>query len=157
MKQRFLKLTAMAALAAGMALAQTTPAPAQPPQPGPARQQAIRRGMARQRMMQALNLTDSQKQQAKSIFQQTRQTAKPLADQLKQNREALSAAIKTNNTAQIQSLASQQGNLRGQLLAARAEGMAKFYSILTPDQRAKADQIHEKVRQRMQQRQQLKG
>ncbi len=156
MKQRIFQLTAAAALAAGMAFAQTTPAPAQPAQPGPAGQHGMRRGMGmmRQRMVQALNLTDAQKQQAKTIFQQTRQTAKPIADQLKQNREALAAAIKANNVAQIDSLSAQQGVLRGQLLAARSEGLAKFYSILTPDQKAKADQIHENMKQRMQQRMQ---
>ena len=150
MKESILKLTAAAALAAGMAFAQTTPAPAQP---GTARPHAGRQAM-RHRMVQALNLSDSQKQQAKAIFQQTRQTAKPIADQLKQNREALSAAVKANNVAQIDSLSAQQGTLRGQLLAARSEGMAKFYALLTPDQRAKADQMHDRMKQRMEQRMQ---
>ena len=99
-------------------------------------------------MMQALNLTPDQKQQAKSIFQQNRQQMEPLLQQAKQNREALSAAIKANDTAQIQQLSTQQGNLQGQVVAMRSASMAKFYATLTPDQRAKADQIQQRVKAR---------
>jgi protein CpxP len=143
MKHQLTKLATVTALATGMALAQAT-APAPAPQRAP--------GMVRQRMMQALNLTDDQKAQAKSIFQQARQSAQPVREQLKQNREALAAAVKVNDTAQIQTLSTQQGNLRGQLLAIHSEAMAKFYSTLTPDQKAKADQMRQRIRQRMQQR-----
>ena len=51
----------------------------------PARHGDGLRGRMRQRMMQALNLTDAQKQQAKAIFQQARQNAQPL-EQLQENR-----------------------------------------------------------------------
>ena len=111
----------------------------------------------RQRMMQALNLTDAQKQQAKTIFQQAKQNAQPLAQQLKQNREALAAAVKANDVAQIHSLAAQQRQPAGQMLGIRTEAMAKFYSSLTPDQKAKADQMHERIKARMQQRRQQRN
>ena len=38
-----------------------------------------------------------------------------------------------------------------ELSAIRAEAMSKFYATLTPDQRAKADQIQQRVQQRMSQ------
>jgi Spy/CpxP family protein refolding chaperone len=136
-------------MAAGMAFAQ---APAAPAQPAPGKAWNGRRGAVRRHMMQALNLTDVQKAQAKALFQQARETAKPLAQQLKDTREAMSAAVKANDVAQIQHLAAQQGNLQGQLAAIRSEAMAKFYTNLTPEQRAKADQVQQRVRQRMQQR-----
>ena len=104
--------------------------------------------------MQALNLTDAQKQQAKTIFQQAHQNAQPIAAQLQQNRDALAAAVKANQTAQIQALATAQGNLRGQVLTIRAGALAQFYQILTPDQRTKADQVQQRIRQRLQQRRQ---
>jgi Spy/CpxP family protein refolding chaperone len=110
--------------------------------------------MVRQRLMQALNLTDDQKAQAKAIFQQARQSSQSVRDQLKQNGEALAAAVKANDTAQIQTLSAQQGTLRGQLLAIQSEAMAKFYNTLTPDQKAKADQMRQRIRQRIQQRMQ---
>jgi Spy/CpxP family protein refolding chaperone len=77
------KLGLIAAIAAGMAVAQ----PAVPAR-GPGRQ------MVRQRMMKALDLTDSQKEQARQIFQQARKTAQPVAKQLKDNRQALQAAFR---------------------------------------------------------------
>ncbi len=149
MKKNIVRFVTAAALAAGMAMAQ---APAAPAQPGAARPWAARKGAMRHRMMQALNLTDAQKQQAKTIFQQAKQNAQPLAQQLKQNRQALADAVKANNVAQIHSLALQQGNLKGQVLGIRSEAMAKFYTILTPDQKAKADQLHQQRKDRMQQR-----
>ena len=105
-----------------------------------------------QRLAQALNLSDAQKEQAKTIFQQAKQNAQPLAQQLKQNREALAAAVKANDAAQIHSLAAQQGNLRGQMVAIRSEAMAKVYSTLTPDQKVKADQMRQQMKSHMRQR-----
>jgi Spy/CpxP family protein refolding chaperone len=52
----------------------------------------------------------------------------------------------------IHDLALTQGNLAGQLVAARSEALAKFYSVLTPEQRAKADLMSQKVRQMLKQR-----
>ena len=145
MKTHLTKFATVAALAAGMAFAQT-PAPSTPAQTAP---KAIRgRAGIRHRMMQALNLTPDQKQQAKSIFQQNRQQMAPVLQQAKQNREALSAAIKANDTGQIQQLSTQQGNLQGQVVAMRSASMAKFYATLTPDQRAKADQIQQRIKAR---------
>ena len=71
---------------------------------------------------------------------------------MKQNRQAFAAAVKANDTAQIQTLAGQQGNLMGQVAAIRGASMARFYSTLTPDQRTKADQIQQKIQQRIEQR-----
>ena len=149
MNSNLIRFAAVAALATGMSFAQqATPAP----RPAPAKPMAGMRARVRNRMMQNLNLTDAQKQQAKAIFQQARQTAQPIRQQLQQNRQAMSAAVKADDTAQIQSLATTQGNLRGQVMAIRAQALAKFYGGLTPDQRAKADQMHEQFRQHLEQR-----
>jgi Spy/CpxP family protein refolding chaperone len=131
----------IAAMAAGMALAQ----PAAPAR-GAGRQ------VARHRMMKALDLTDAQKEQARQIFQQARETAKPVAQQLKDNRESLRVAIQANDVAQIQTLSAQQGALHGQMAAIRSAAMAKFYSGLTPEQRARAEQFRSKIQQRRGQR-----
>lgn len=136
----------VAAIAAGLVIAQ----PAVPAR-GAGRQ------VARHRMMNALDLTDAQKQQAKEIFQQARETAQPVAKQLKDTREALHAAIQANDTAQIQTLSTQQGALQGQLSSIRSAAMAKFYSNLTPEQRAKAEQMRSKIRERMGQRRKANG
>jgi len=149
--KHLVKFATIAAMAAGLTFAQTT-APAAPAQPQSGKTHAGMRGAMRQRMMQRLNLTDAQKTQAKAIFQQAKQNAAPLREQLKQNRAALSAAVKANDVAQIHSLSLQRGNLEGQMLGIRSEAQAKFYANLTPDQRAKADQMRQNFKAHMQQR-----
>jgi len=132
-----------------MAFAQA-PAPATP-QPDPGKAGMKPRAM-HHRMLKALNLTAAQRQQAKTIFQQTKQNVQPIVQQAKQNREALAAAVKANDTAKIQQLAAQQGNLKGQVLAMRSDSIAKFYATLTPEQRTKAEELQQKLRQVKQQR-----
>jgi Spy/CpxP family protein refolding chaperone len=145
-----MKLSVVAALAAGMLFGQT---PSTTSGQAPVRPRAV----VRRRIAQALNLTDAQKQQAQAIIQQTRQTVQPLRQQSKENRQALMAAVKAGKgDVEIHQLALTQGNLAGQLVAARAEALAKFYSTLTPEQRAKADlmgqQLRRMFKQRLQQR-----
>ncbi len=101
-----------------------------------------------QKMVEALNLTPAQKQQAETIFGDARQKAQPIRQEMRQNREALTAAVKANNTAQIERLSVQQGNLMGKSLAIRTQARAKFYTILTPEQRMKADQMFERMHSR---------
>ncbi len=145
-----MKLSVVAALAAAIVFAQ---APSTTAQPGNGQASARPRAKVRRRIAQALNLTDAQKQQAQAIIQQTRQTVQPLRQQSKQNRQALIAAIKAGKgDVEIHQLALTQGNLAGQLAVARAEALAKFYNTLTPDQRAKADLMSQKVRQMLKQR-----
>lgn len=136
-----MRLSLIAALAAGLAFAQAPSTAVRP------------RAVVRKRIVQALNLTDAQKQQAQAIVQQTRQTVQPLKQQAKQNRQALMAAIKAGKgDVEIHQLALTQGNLAGQLVAARAEALAKLYATLTPEQRAKADLMGQKLRQMFKQR-----
>jgi Spy/CpxP family protein refolding chaperone len=157
MKTNLIQYATVAALAAGMAFAQT-PAP-QPPSGGTGNGATMmpRRARARRRMLQALNLTDAQKAQAKTIFQQARQSNQPLRQQLQQNRAALSAAVKAGDSAQIQQLAAAQGQIVGKMTAVRTQAMANLYATLTPDQRAKADQIQQRIRTRTQQRASQRG
>jgi Spy/CpxP family protein refolding chaperone len=134
------KLITLCAIAAGLALAQTptttsTTAPATP------------RVRVQKRLIQALALTEAQKQQAKAILQATRAQAQPLAQQLQADRQALSAAVQAGDTAAIQDLSAKMGTLRGQVLAARSQGMAQFFALLTPDQKTKAQDFLAKVKQ----------
>ena len=147
MKRRLTMFAATGAMAAGLMFAQQAPAVQQGGNHIPRQGNHM---MFRQRMAQRLNLTDAQKAQAKSIFQATRQSTLAVRNDLKANREALAAAVKANDTAQIEKLSRKQGELVGKLTVARTEAMAKFYQTLTPEQRAKVDQIHQNWRQHRQ-------
>jgi Spy/CpxP family protein refolding chaperone len=148
MKPNLMKFAVAAVMAAGMAFAQTAPA-----SPGRAAVGAPHTKRAEhQQMMQALNLTPAQKTQAKTIFGNAWQNSKPIFSQLRQNNMALAAAVRDNDSAKIQELASAQGKLRGELVANHESAMAKFYQILTPEQRIKADQMQAQAQARMQRR-----
>jgi len=149
MKPHLFQFAAVTALAAGMALAQ---APATGTRPAPQRVPFAHPVFGHEQMMQALNLTTVQQQQANTIFGDARQKAEPIRQEMRQNREALHAAVKANNTSQIERLSSHQGELQGKALAIRSEAMAKFYAILTPEQRTKADQMLSRMWRRMEER-----
>jgi len=149
MKNQMFRFAGVAAMAAGMAFAQgTSPSPS--PNPPAARRNLMRQHI--QRMEQQLNLTETQKTQAKSIFDNARTTAQPIRQQLRENHQALMSAAKAQDDSQIQQLSAKQGKLEGQLVAIRTEAFSKFYAMLTPEQRTKADQMHQQFRERMQNR-----
>jgi protein CpxP len=146
MKRHLITIATVAALAAGMAFAQAAAAPSKPARAG------LKLGAAvRQRILANLNLTDAQKAQAKEIMQQARMAAQPVRQQLQQGRQSLATAVKNNDTVQIQSLAAAQGALQGQVLAIQSAAKAKFYTILTPEQKTKAEQTQQKLKQLLQQ------
>ena len=149
MKPHLFQFAAVAVFAAGMALAQ---APATGTRPAPQRVPFAHPVFGHEQMMQALNLTTVQQQQANTIFGDARQKADPIRQELRQHREALHAAVKANNTSQIERLSSHQGELQGKALAIRSEAMAKFYAILTPEQCTKADQMLSRMWRRMEER-----
>lgn len=148
MKRNLIRFGTVAAMAAGMAFAQ---APAKAPQPPTGHFMEQRRNF-NERMMQELNLSDTQKQEAKAIFQKAREDAKPVREELKANREGLYAAIKANDTAKIHSLSAKQGSLMAKVIEIRSNARAQFYAKLTPEQRVKADQMHQQMMEKWQQR-----
>jgi Spy/CpxP family protein refolding chaperone len=97
-------------------------------------------------MARALNLTDAQKQQIKTIVQAQRPTMSPIRRQLAQNRASMltAAASGAFNQATVQSLANQRALLIAQLVVPRAYIQSQIYNqVLTPEQKAKADQMRQ--------------
>ena len=149
MKRYLFQFGAITGLAAGIALAQ---APATGIRPAPQTVPFTQPVFGHEQMMQALNLTTVQQQQATTIFGDAMQKAEPIREEMRQNREALHAAVKANNTLEIERLSSHQGELQGKALAIKSEAMAKFYAVLTPEQRTKADQMLSRIWQRGEER-----
>jgi Spy/CpxP family protein refolding chaperone len=148
MKNTWLRFGATAAIAGGMLLAaqEVGSRPAQP-----AVQQPHQRGGGA-RMARYLNLTPAQEARANAEFQAVRQSEQPIGQQLKQVRLGLFQAARANDTEKIDQLSPQEANLKGQISAMRNEARARIYSTLTPEQRAKADQIPAHFRQMRQRR-----
>ncbi|MGH9720090.1 MAG: Spy/CpxP family protein refolding chaperone [Bryobacteraceae bacterium] len=100
-----------------------------------------------------LDLTDAQKTQAQAIFDAAKQPAQAVAEQLKQGHDAMRAAMKAGKSdAELQQLAERQGALVGQLAAVHSKAFARFYATLTPQQKEKADTMHDFVRERIRSR-----
>lgn len=129
----------VAGLAAGMAFAQA-PQGAAPVHPH--RMEARRRAMRRKMMIGYLGLTDQQQTQAKAIFSSAHASAQPLRQQLKQVRADLHAAIQAGHP--VNDLAANEGKLRGQLVAIRANAAEQFRGLLTPAQLRKLQDLHAK-------------
>ena len=89
-----------------------------------------------------LGLTDSQKQSIQTILTDSSSASRASMDQLRTVRESMAAAVKANKSdAELTTLANQEGQLMAQLALARARSAAKIYTLLTADQKAKADKL----------------
>ena len=102
-----------------------------------------------ERISTQLNLTDQQKQQAKDIFSSERQAAHSARQELRQERKSVRLAIQAGKpAADIQQLAKNEAPQLGELAGLRAVAFAKFYSVLTPAQQQKLQNLHQGWRQR---------
>jgi len=154
MKNKWVRFLAVPAMAGGMLLAAGAVASSQTAQP-PAGQGRQNRG---ERMANYLNLTGAQRAEARAELHGAWQSAQPIRQQLRQLHQQMFQAIRANDTGAIQQLSAQEGSLKGQLSAMRRQVFAKLYASLTPEQRAKADQLpahFRQMRQRRMQNQQL--
>jgi periplasmic protein CpxP/Spy len=108
-------------------------------------------------MAKALNLTDAQKAQIKSIMQANRTTNGPLMQQITQNRLAMLNATSNGafDQAKVTALASQQAQLMAQMTVLKESTQHQIYTrVLTPEQRATADQMRQKQITRINERMQ---
>lgn len=106
----------------------------------------------KQSLSKRLGLNEAQKTQAKAIFSAACEEAKPLITRLRSEHEALSAAIRANDTARIEQTAKAQAEILSQLTAIRGKAMAKFYATLTPEQKALADRMQARMKDRVRNR-----
>ncbi len=150
MKNTWLRFLAVPAIAGGMLLAA---GPEVSTQPNPAAQQRAQRVRRRgDRIARFLNLNEAQKAQFASELQATRATARPIHRELRQVRQQLFQATRANDTAAIRQLSARQGALEGRLSEMHHDTFAKIYTQLTPEQRAKADQLPARMREMRQHR-----
>jgi len=90
-----------------------------------------------------LGLTDAQKAQATEIFQAAETASSSLRETHATQRTALNDAAKSNAAdAVIDQLAATLGTTSGQLAAIQTKAFAKFYALLTTEQRTKLDELH---------------
>ncbi len=93
------------------------------------------------KMTALLTLTPAQQTQVTSILTTAVQSRAADRGSMKQVRAQMRTAIEANDSATIEQASNQIGNIAAQNAAARAKTAAAIYQILTPDQKAKAQQL----------------
>lgn len=112
------------------------------------------RGMIMGRVARELNLTDQQKVEIKAIIEAERPRVEPLVRQLAATRRELREATANGqfDEAQVGALASRQGQTLAQLIVEKERVKSQVYGVLTPEQRAKAAEIINRIESRIRQR-----
>jgi periplasmic protein CpxP/Spy len=109
------------------------------------------------RMARHLELTDAQKSEIKSIIESEKPTIEPIVKQLAQIRKDMRAATKGGafDEELVRALASQQAQFLAELIVSRERIQSKIYSLLTPEQKEKMEQSHQRHSGRMRLRKSL--
>lgn len=117
---------------------------------GPGMHFGMRHGGGRGMMMglRQLNLTDEQKAKVKEIIEANRATMEPIRDAMRANHEKLAAMKGTFDEAAVTPVATEQGNLMAQMIVARQKVKSEIFAILTDEQKAKAEQLQQQMKER---------
>lgn len=99
----------------------------------------------------ALGLTDQQEAQIKAILEAEKPKVAPLLLTLKANREALQTATANGafNQEQVQAIAAKQGQTLAALIVEKERVQSQVYAVLTPEQRAQAEQFRTRLEERL--------
>lgn len=103
------------------------------------------RGHHGHHLWKTLNLTDAQKKEMFSIRLEERAKIKPLVQKLKAGRDQFRDLIKSGkfDEEKVRSVAKAQADIRTEIIVERVRMMSRMYAVLTPEQRAKAEKLHE--------------
>jgi protein CpxP len=102
-----------------------------------------------------LDLTDAQKTQIQSLIQAEQPNFQPLVKQLAANHQQMLVATRGGSfdEAQVRTLANQQAQTLAELMVVRERVISKVYgTVLTPDQKTKADALRQHMLDRMSQK-----
>lgn len=93
-----------------------------------------------------LNLTEAQKAQIKTIMEAGHAAVAPLHQKMDDVHKQLELATANGqfDEAQVRSLANQQAQLMAETIVEHERMKSKAYSLLTPEQRTKADEMHKR-------------
>jgi Spy/CpxP family protein refolding chaperone len=99
------------------------------------------------------DLTDAQKADVQQMWAAEKPVIMPIVQQLASTHKQMVAASANGkfDDAAVTSLASKQGQAIAQLIVEKQRMTAKFYTLLTPEQRAKFDRIQQSRLSRMDQ------
>lgn len=104
--------------------------------------------------LRGLDLTDEQKAQVKQIMEASKEKNKTLHESVKANHQKLEEISANGNfdEAQVTAIANQQGALHAQMIVEKERVKSQVYAILTDEQKAKAAQMKEQMKNKFKQR-----
>lgn len=135
MAKRILKAVVLAALLTPLLFSQTNTTTPTPPTP----EEIAANQVAR--LTKLLDLTTAQQALATPIFTAEQTALAALKTSMDTAQTALQTAVEANDLAGINAVAVQIGALTTQQILAQAKAGAAFYTILTPDQQSKYDEL----------------
>ena len=94
-----------------------------------------------------LNLSDAQKTQAKAILDAERAATDPLEAKSEEIHKQIEATVVNGqfDETQVRALADQAGQLSADMMVEHIRAHTKLFSILTPEQRVKALEMHKRM------------
>lgn len=91
-----------------------------------------------------LSLSATQQQQATTILTNAATSEQPLHEQMRTAHQNLKTAVRKNDSASIDQIAALIGNIMSQSIAIHAKADAALYSLMSPDQQSKFDQLQKR-------------
>lgn len=101
-------------------------------------------------MLRRLDLTSDQQAKVKEILDANKGTVQPIREQLKANHEKLAALGGNFDEGQVTAIAKEQGDLMSQMIVARQKVKSQIFAILSDEQKAKAEQLRQEMKERFQ-------
>lgn len=100
-----------------------------------------------------LGLSDEQEAQIKAILEAEKPKVQPLIAELAANRKALQQATDNGSfdETQVKTIADKQGDTLAALIVEKERVKTQIYAVLTPEQRAKAEQFRARIEERVKQ------
>lgn len=100
-----------------------------------------------------LGLSDEQEAQIKAILEAEKPKVQPLIAELAANRKALQQATDNGSfdETQVKAIADKQGETLAALIVEKERVKTQIYAVLTPEQRAKAEQFRTRIEERVKQ------
>ncbi|HYH00777.1 MAG TPA: Spy/CpxP family protein refolding chaperone [Terriglobales bacterium] len=105
------------------------------------------------RLTMIFDLTEAQQSEIKQMWQAEKPNVLPLVQQLAQTHKQMVSASANGkfDQAAVTSLANKEAQIIAQLIVEKERITAKFYALLTPEQRAKFDRIQQRKLSRIEQ------
>ena len=102
--------------------------------------------------LRGLNLTDDQKAKVKQILDANRSAIDPIREEMKTAYDKLAALNGNFDETQVLAIAREQGELTTQMIVERERLRSQIFAILTDEQKIKAAQLHEQMKERFRNR-----